>query len=775
DLKGDEKDRPALFWVRSSKELKPVVVDQMTAQEILALIKPNFPTITLEEAQQLKDKKPFSFDTLAKSERNADIFEAALKSGVLGVQYFVTNIKRFSENSPAAYIQFMTDFVEKYNGYAQVLLSVEESPKVLAGDGSGMFSAIDAIASVLGDDFIKSVSLNIITDGGTKSRGGNWTGKIGYSGDMPTAFGIRYYDRAFRVLGQVRLQHKDYGKGRVYWTASDGDYDIGDMTVGDKLESQLENDGSWNVMIHGVEEAVFPENQQEEIFAVIKKVAEANPGLVDKIRQNDDKESVVLFEKALVASNNPDVDAALALIRKLKLEHLGENFANAKTGALEKFWEKPSPVLILLLLQDFQTNRIIPNAFLVVYTIEAFMAQQLAARAATVDGKPLRTDGGSYFEKVFQAQFNSSVMDKVKPQDGKIGYKAIMDTMPADQGKILAGGLGKVGRFTDRGKTVFLNGAYFDAVKAEKANGNKGLITRGTVNIASNVKVNLPEGATVVLENVRIESDTTEPVELTFTGNNYIQNSRIIVNSNEELSQIRIVESDIGIKLNNGASSKDVVLLGVMARPGMKTQDIMSNGRWESIDEKGLDLAPGETIVSVLTIQGQRYIHRTLDGDYKGKSLTSIINNDFKGRAITNPRLIGIQGVSDEQNGDVELIKMKNWRHDNGNDVNIDGAKESLHYLKMYQERNVLMALVSNGVVLNGEAQKVTKDNAEYGGIDFNPAALNLVVERTGQGIKVQVDPAEIQRIKTEGVVGFTPIIVNITPIKTMFPVSAGG
>jgi hypothetical protein len=56
------------------------------------------------------------------------------------------------------------------------------------------------------------------------------------------------------------------------------------------------------------------------------------------------------------------------------------------------------------------------------------------------------------------------------------------------------------------------------------------------------------------------------------------------------------------------------------------------------------------------------------------------------------------------------------------------------------------------------------------GGIDFNPAALNLNVTRTGSGIQVQFDPAEIQRIKTEGVSGFTPVIINITPIKSMLP-----
>jgi hypothetical protein len=62
------------------------------------------------------------------------------------------------------------------------------------------------------------------------------------------------------------------------------------------------------------------------------------------------------------------------------------------------------------------------------------------------------------------------------------------------------------------------------------------------------------------------------------------------------------------------------------------------------------------------------------------------------------------------------------------------------------------------------------KKDWNEGGIDFNPAALNLKVQRTGKGIQVQFDPAEIQRIKTEGVSGFTPVIINIMPIKSMLP-----
>jgi hypothetical protein len=78
---------------------------------------------------------------------------------------------------------------------------------------------------------------------------------------------------------------------------------------------------------------------------------------------------------------------------------------------------------------------------------------------------------------------------------------------------------------------------------------------------------------------------------------------------------------------------------------------------------------------------------------------------------------------------------------------------------------------------VNGDKAEVRKNDAfvlennwKQGGIDLNPAALNLKVMRTGKGIQVQFDPAEIQRIKTEGVSGFTPVIINIMPVKSMLP-----
>lgn len=61
------------------------------------------------------------------------------------------------------------------------------------------------------------------------------------------------------------------------------------------------------------------------------------------------------------------------------------------------------------------------------------------------------------------------------------------------------------------------------------------------------------------------------------------------------------------------------------------------------------------------------------------------------------------------------------------------------------------------------EAYKSPQANVtREGGISFDAAMLDMQVERIGDGVKVMVDPALIERMKIEGVVGFAPVIINM-------------
>jgi len=54
----------------------------------------------------------------------------------------------------------------------------------------------------------------------------------------------------------------------------------------------------------------------------------------------------------------------------------------------------------------------------------------------------------------------------------------------------------------------------------------------------------------------------------------------------------------------------------------------------------------------------------------------------------------------------------------------------------------------------------------EVGGIDFN----NIAVDRQGTGVNIQFDPAKIDPVLKNRIQGFTPVIINITPLPSLLP-----
>ncbi len=104
-------------------------------------------------------------------------------------------------------------------------------------------------------------------------------------------------------------------------------------------------------------------------------------------------------------------------------------------------------------------------------------------------------------------------------------------------------------------------------------------------------------------------------------------------------------------------------------------------------------------------------------------------------------------------------------------DLRANPDRHVASFVPAFENENYLKVLKAFSIE-GGSVDYVGKVNYEnnLGGIDLNPASLNMTVERIGKGVKVKVDPAEIQRIKTEGVSGFTPVIINIVPVKSMLP-----
>lgn len=370
--------------------------------------------ISTIEAAHIKDRTPFIVRqnpdpsrSQVSDERLGQIYQAALKSGLLGVQYLVTNIQPTTDDSILAYIHFLqTQILPKYNGYVVVLLSVQKS----LNDGGGMAMTMNAIKAALGADFENfrdHAQINLLTDGGQKTRGGEWTGLFEKMGPMPTQYGITYYERQIITLGKVRLQHQNFGDGRVYWTASDGDYIPGELSFGTRFERNLDNeDPTWSMVIHGQGEEAFPEGQKAYFFGELDRVLSLSGGDYAEaeriLRQQGDPRMIGLFDKTK------------------KLTQLGENFSHPQTGWLLDFIEKPNLIQILEMLKKSNTHFIIPNAFLIFYKSKAFWDHVEIAAQTTSEGKRLDEYGWGYFDMVIGAQFDNRKIPVVIPKKSKM-------------------------------------------------------------------------------------------------------------------------------------------------------------------------------------------------------------------------------------------------------------------------------------------------------------------------------------------------------------------
>ena len=77
----------------------------------------------------------------------------------------------------------------------------------------------------------------------------------------------------------------------------------------------------------------------------------------------------------------------------------------------------------------------------------------------------------------------------------------------------------------------------------------------------------------------------------------------------------------------------------------------------------------------------------------------------------------------------------------------------------------------SNGTVkkdsaMLGQMPQAAKSSQDLGGIDLNQINVN----RTGNTIKVNFGPAQLNELLQGGFEGFSPVIINITPISSPLP-----
>ena len=73
-----------------------------------------------------------------------------------------------------------------------------------------------------------------------------------------------------------------------------------------------------------------------------------------------------------------------------------------------------------------------------------------------------------------------------------------------------------------------------------------------------------------------------------------------------------------------------------------------------------------------------------------------------------------------------------------------------------------------NADVVDHDADEPTDEAmaAEKGGIDMNEIEL----QREGAGVDIRFDPAVLESLLERGFDGLAPIIINITPIPSIYP-----
>ncbi|GEM_PF-6306142 len=93
-------------------------------------------------------------------------------------------------------------------------------------------------------------------------------------------------------------------------------------------------------------------------------------------------------------------------------------------------------------------------------------------------------------------------------------------------------------------------------------------------------------------------------------------------------------------------------------------------------------------------------------------------------------------------------------------------VQRAVDSLKAGSASSPMMAVISDqSSVVSKSGDEIQATNNAPGGIDFNPALLDLQIKRDGNGVPL---PLPQQPIETMRIDGFVPIIINITPIPNL-------
>jgi len=146
-------------------------------------------------------------------------------------------------------------------------------------------------------------------------------------------------------------------------------------------------------------------------------------------------------------------------------------------------------------------------------------------------------------------------------------------------------------------------------------------------------------------------------------------------------------------------------------------------------------------------------------GDFQKATLDYVAQNNIKGKA-----LFGFSGKLGDLENDITIVTQALSKP-----FMDDSSRKYLEHINLYLSsvknsyslQKVLDQPGDNAVI----AQQPTITQDKVGGIDLNPANLNMQIKRDGNGVVLPLEMQDVENIQVEG---FVPVIIEIVPITTL-------
>ncbi|MBL8024721.1 MAG: hypothetical protein JNK54_10670, partial [Elusimicrobia bacterium] len=629
------------------------------------------PNLNQVDREQFADGIPFTINQTSDFDKLAEVAKGLVAGGDWSVNFMI-NIKNFAPDTYLAYLEALEAQSARFNGHITFFLSVEK-PGTLAHDLPGATTAMRRMADIFGDDFFTKENLALITDGGSKTRGGPPTNA--QHGQFSLAPLLRITpDHRFQVTTFLEtnilttlvawLQMQSHGRSTLLWPASDGIILFGaNPGFGDKSLAALP---ARFMAASGPKVQLFSPNVA---LSIVEFHNRTGVGL-DQLF-NGTAPSAIQSEFDLTF--NGDLASARNIFEELKLVDKG-NFIPNTAGMILTFVEKKGFNVLAEKAVTLGGGSIVMNIFFLMadkQTVLDLLVKKFHGMRGP-SGIRIGQEKVSVFDRVFGGY-------TTKAQDNALSI-ATINYFEEHGVSMLGVHYGEGGYGGDIGNLDLNARGLREVVQdpalsfSERFDSEK-LVIPGNVRVLYNGKPidslsqREKEDARFILSNVRVSAPNSGTFTLRLVPGSAIINSHIQFNGNFK-----------GFSLSAGSVIIDSLIAGPVTFHGPKavvqsvshfgltgnsgapqTRDVVlsasrqAGSQWEPVGE--LHAYGGETVVTIfLAGEKDSFVVRAWDMDYKDP-IRAVAQSAFRRSSIehslsrlrdNHPKILGIPGISDQ-------------------------------------------------------------------------------------------------------------------------------